>query len=79
MEVTGRETLFSNSSASSHKETEVSLLCVQMLLVVLVLVILISGLRIGTFSSSFKSEERISNKGQSLWDNDKLPLPWSIF
>ena len=31
-----------------------------------VLLILILGVKIGTFSSSFKSEERISIRGESL-------------
>ena len=79
MEVTGEETTsFSDSSTSCLKETEVSLPCVQMLLGALVLVMLILGLKIGTFSSSFKSEERISTRGESLLDKDKLPIPWSI-
>ena len=64
MEVTGRETSFSDSSTSWLKETEVSLSCVQMLLVVLVLLTLILGVKIGIFSLSFKSEEKRSTKGE---------------
>ena len=64
MEVTGRETSFSDSSTSWLKETEVSLSCVQMLLAVLVLLILILGVKIGIFSLSFKSEEKRSTKGE---------------
>ena len=64
MEVTGRETSFSDSSTSWLKETEVSLSCVQMLLAVLVLLTLILGVKIGIFSLSFKSEEKRSTKGE---------------
>ena len=64
MEVTGRETSFSDLSKSWLKETEVSLSCVQMLLAVLVLLTLILGVKIGIFSLSFKSEEKRSTKGE---------------
>ena len=64
MEVTGRETSFSDSSTSWLRETEVSLSCVQMLLAVLVLLTLILGVKIGIFSLSFKSEEKRSTKGE---------------
>ena len=64
MEVTGRETSFSDSSTSWLKETEVSLSCVQMLLAVLVLLILILDVKIGIFTLSFKSEEKRSTKGE---------------
>ena len=72
MEVTGgRSTSFPDSSTSWLKETEVSLPCVQMLSVVQVLLILILGVKIGTFFLSYKSEKRISTREESLWDNDR--------
>ena len=74
MEVVGGETSFPDSSTSWLKGTEVSLPFVQMLLTVLVLLILILGVKIGHFYSSFKSGERISTTGEQLWDNDKLPV-----
>ena len=72
MEITGGETTFSHSSTSWLTEIQVPLLYVKMLLAVLVLLILILRVKIGTFSLSLKSEERISTKGESIWDNNKL-------
>ena len=46
-----------------------------MLLAVLVLLISILGVKIGNFSSSFRSKEWISTRGGSIKNNDKLPLP----
>ena len=70
--------LFPDSSTSWLKEAEVSLPWVQMLSAVPVLLILILSVKIGSFSSSFKSEERISIRGESIWDNDKLPVPCTL-
>ena len=57
----------------------VSLSRVETLLSVLVLVMLILGLKIATFYSFLKGEERMTTKEESLSADDKLPISCSNF